>query len=59
MDKAPGTHHGAQTRVSPELEYKVQVEKVKTLQVLSCDLAPKSNYPGNIEQATFSKTASP
>lgn len=44
---------------SVQLEYKVQVEKVKTLQVLSCDLAPKSNYPGNIEQVTFSKTASP
>lgn len=44
MDKAPGSHHGAQIRVSPELEYEVQV-KVKALQVLSCDLAPKSNHP--------------
>lgn len=42
-DKA-GNHHGAQIRVSQELEYKVQV-KVKALQVLSCDLAPKSNHP--------------
>lgn len=36
MDKAPGSHNGAPTRVNPELEYKVQVEKVKTLQILSC-----------------------
>lgn len=27
------------------LEYEVQMEKVKILQILSCDLAPKSNYP--------------
>lgn len=45
MDKAPGSHQGAQTRVSPELEYDVHVEKVKTLQILRSDLARKSDYP--------------
>ena len=44
MDKPPRSHHGAQIRVSPELENKVQVQNVKTLKFPGCDLAPQNNY---------------
>lgn len=57
MDKPPRSHHGAQIRVSPELEKKVQVQNVKTLKFPGYDLAPKPNYSlrEKIKEMIFSK----